>query len=157
MYEKKIKKLLALFAASIGTTVLFAPSFINNGPDMFNIYGGFCSLAAGGYALGQALILKHFDNKAAEAKKTYLYVEYSELYDEYVEDIAKFFNDLGLRGDFSSYVPFVKSLHFGYFSKNNSYQYVPSANGIDYFPELLGARVSTGECCCRHNASLFAD
>ena len=157
MYEKKIKKLLAFSAASIGSTVLFVPSFMNQGPNIFNIYGGFFSVVVGGYALSQALVLKHFDNRAIEAKNTDLYLEYNALYDEYVEDIASFFKDLGLRGDFSSYVPFVKALHLGYFSKNNSYHYFPSANGIDYFPELLGARVSTGECCCRHNASLYSD
>ena len=125
MREDQMKKLFALSAACIGSAAFYVPSIFIHGPEIFNIYGGFFSVIAGSYAFSQALILKRTVKKAENAKDSQLYVEYSELYDEYVEDIAKFFKELGLKGDLSSYFPFMNGLHSGFFSKDNSYKYIP--------------------------------
>ena len=64
---------------------------------------------------------------------------------------------MGVDKGFSSYVFYLYGLNNGYFSEGLTNKYVSYKKSFDFFPELLGSRVSTGRSCCRHNASLFTD
>ena len=86
-----------------------------------------------------------------------LYKECLAYYKEYVKDIADMYNELGFSSDLSTCIAYYFCLRSGIFSENQSYRYTVYKPDFDLFFEIMGSRVATGECCCRHNVSLLTD
>lgn len=83
--------------------------------------------------------------------------EYLGLYDEFVSDVAKMYEELGIDPGLGSAVAFRFCLESGFFSKDKTDKYSLFENDNDKFIAFLGGRVTTGRHCCRHSASLFSD
>lgn len=157
VFDEQIKKTAIGSALSLGSTALVVPSFLLNGPNVINVTGATLAVGAGVYALSRAIKMKLTDEKIKKVMETEEYKEYASLYREYVNDIARMFNELGFKADLSSCVAYVFCLGKGIFSEDQVYKVGSFKESFDYFPRTLGARVATGVSCCRHNASLLSD
>lgn len=157
LFDKQIKKNLIGSAFSFSSTGLLIPSFLLNGPNIFNITGAFVAVSAGIYTLVNVVNMKILDDEITRIKETDEYKEYSGLYREYVSDIATLFNDLGFKPDLSSCVGYIFCLGNGIFSENQEYKYTIYDTDLDFFCDTMGARVATGAGCCRHNVGLLTD
>lgn len=108
---------------------------------------GFCGVGALKFYLGY---------KKLQYMSTPEYREYIDLYNEYVSDIALMLDELGFKSDFSAAIAYKYCLNLGIFS-SETYEYTIYENDRERVLRYSGARVATGACCCRHNASLLSD
>lgn len=84
------------------------------------------------------------------------YSEYISLYKEFVSDIASMYSELGFKGDFATSLAYEFCIHNGIFSKcdvNRKWNQEEENVLVKY----CGGRVTTGNFCCRHSASLLTD
>ena len=109
-----------------------------------------------GINLGIGALLFYLKCKEYKFMNTKEYKDYVSLYDEFVKDIAKMYKELGFKGDFSTSIVYKHCLEAGIFSIS-PVQYTLFENDKEKLYKYCGGRVATGECCCRHNASLLAD
>ena len=99
--------------------------------------------------------VKKYDFK--QLMETGVYKEYVELYQSFVKDIANMYKDLNIDEGLGSVVAYKMCQERGIFSATGDNQYTLYENDKDFFVQSLGARVTTGRYCCRHNASLMSD
>lgn len=85
------------------------------------------------------------------------YKECAELYDKYLETLADFIRDFGFRNSREAVLYFDAFMNAGVFSQTFNNEYYNFKNDILMTTELLGARVVSGRCVCRHYASFAAD
>lgn len=101
-------------------------------------------------------VLFYFKCRELSYMNTPEYKEYVELYNEFVSDIARMYKELGFKGDFSTSVVYKFCLDSGIFSVE-PVKYTLYKDDRDKLCRYSGGRVTTGRCCCRHNASFLAD
>lgn len=86
-----------------------------------------------------------------------LYQDYVGLYNEFVDDVAKMYQDLNVHKGMETLLAYKMCQENGIFSATGTDQYTVYEDDKDIFIKSLGGRVTTGKHCCRHNASLFSD
>lgn len=85
------------------------------------------------------------------------YKEYLDLYKEFTDDIASMYKELGINDGLDIVMSYKQCLDSGIFSATGENKYTLFEKDPDLFINLLGGRVTTGKCCCRHNAALLSD
>lgn len=85
------------------------------------------------------------------------YKEYLDLYKEFTDDIASLYKELGMDNGLDIVMSYKQCLDNGIFSVTGEHKYMLYEKDPDLFINLFGGRVTTGECCCRHNAALLSD
>ena len=114
----------------------------------------------------QISILKRYWNqeKIKEEEKiiemlrtTTTYKELCDEYDNFIKDIAQLIRSTGLKSskEISLYLQML--MEAGIFTYQQNHKYKRFENEQDNLIELLGAKVTTGRCVCRHMSSFFVD
>ena len=85
------------------------------------------------------------------------YKECAELYDKYLDILADFIRDFGFRNSREAVLYFDALMNAGALSQTFNDEYYNFKNDILMTTELLGARVVSGRCVCRHYSSFAAD
>lgn len=152
MNKDRVKKGLVNAAPYIAGAAVQVPFIFDDG-NWFNI-AMLLANAGVGYLNYKSGVVK-FDREAF--MKSPLCQEYLGLYDEFVSDVAKMYNDLGIEAGIDLAVAYKLCLESGIFSSDGTDRYALYENDPDKFIALYGGRVTTGAHCCRHSASLFSD
>lgn len=98
------------------------------------------------------------ERKIAEIlRNSKTYKELMNLYNEYIQDVAKFIKEKNLTSakEIVIYLQFL--IDGGVFAENHNHAYKIFNNENDYLAEICGARVTTGTSVCRHTSSFFVD
>lgn len=152
MDKNRIKKGLLNAAPYMAAAAIQVPYLFSDG-GWFN--GAMLLTNAGvSYVLYRAGVSK-YDREMFV--KTPLCQEYLGLYNEFVDDVVKMYEDLGIDPGLDSVVAYRLCLENGIFSHDGTDKYATYEDDKDIFIALLGGRVTTGAHCCRHSASLFSD
>ena len=86
------------------------------------------------------------------------FLEHKELYKELVDDIALFFKEIGISNDLECAFFSKLCIDSGIFSESDLIEFVSyKDDNCDHFVDMMGARITTGNFCCRHIASLTTD
>lgn len=156
VFDKEMKKATVKAVGSFAGALGQVPILIFN-PNIFSMLFLVAGIYHGALNTFHRILYKDCEQQLYETLNSDLYKECLELYKDYVKDISIMYNDLGFSSDLSTCVAYYFSLQTGLFSENGNYSYETSDKEFDVFCEIMGSRVTTGEGCCRHNASLLTD
>lgn len=158
MFEKRIKELAKLSGASVGVSTLSLVTALLTEPNFASLYVAAITMATGIYGFSGIIKMKNTDKRIEKTVNSDEYKEYISLYGEYVKDIAKLFKDLGYEDALATSMVYRFCLEKGFFSKDLVFKQIAYKKYFDqFFYDVLGAVVSTGEACCRHTSSLLTD